>query len=89
MAERVVMRRKAKSALGSCAIRSSVDLKDEGISVPNVCSEHLFRTSVFPMCLALVEVFGYFRHQIRIQHVALYHIDPWKHRKYSQNSQKQ
>ena len=43
----------------------------QGISVPNVCSEHLFRTSVFPMCLALVEVFGDFRRQIRIQHVEL------------------
>ena len=57
-------------------------------------SEGLFRTSgnsksLFLRFLALVEVFGDFRCQIRIQHVALYHIDPWKHRKYSKNSQKQ
>ena len=33
--------------------------------------------------VALVEVFGDFRPQIRIQHVELYHnIDPRKHRKY-------
>ena len=32
---------------------------------------NLFRTSVFPMFLALVEVFGDFRRQIRIQHVEL------------------
>ena len=32
---------------------------------------NLFRASVFPMFLALVEVFGDFRRQIRIQHVEL------------------
>ena len=56
----------------------------------------LFRTSVpnircwkavCSMFLALVEVFGDFRRQIRIQHVELYHIDPWKHRKNSKSSQ--
>ena len=33
-----------------------------------------------------VEVFGDFRRRIRIQRVELYHIDPWKHRKYTNNS---
>ena len=32
--------------------------------------------------MALVEFFGDFRRQIRIQRVKLYHIDPWKHSKY-------
>ena len=32
---------------------------------------HVSFKSVFPMCLALVEVFGDFRRQIRIQHVEL------------------
>ena len=39
-----------------------------------------------PMFFALVEVFGDFRRRIRIQHVKLYHIDPWKHRKYFKTS---
>ena len=47
-------------------------IRPAGRPYPNtVCSEHLFRTSVFPMFLALVEVFGDFRRQIRIQHVEL------------------
>ncbi len=49
----------------------------------------IFLKSAFSMCLALVEVFGDFRRQIRIQRVELYHIDPWKHREFFQNSQKQ
>ena len=32
---------------------------------------------VFPRFLALVEVFGDFRPQIRIQHVQLVYIDAW------------
>ena len=42
----------------------------EPISVPNVCSEHLETASLY-LFLALVEVFGDFRRQIRIQHVEL------------------
>ena len=43
----------------------------EPISVPNVCSEHLETASLYLLFLALVEVFGDFRRQIRIQHVEL------------------
>ena len=41
------------------------------ISVPNVCSEHPETASLYLLFLALFEVFGDFRRQIRIQHVEL------------------